>query len=354
MKRITIDLRTSANFGASCKLLEMLEDFRVRGYRVDIIAKDWSDGVKPNSGVIFDSNTGEYQKSESINLYDPSVHPEDFYQNLVLPTFDNVKYIRPKVKFGKYQRIVSMLKSLFFPTYFSHIDYVSMYMEPLERKRYHQQHVDHLFNSNFSLKSLMFYIYFFIQFNLSLKLKVCPDSVGFVYKLKADLVDDNVTKIIQEAADIQVPHVLISTNWDDNKKFEMLDDRLRGILDSPVEFNSLLEYVKELDRYALMGKVRIVLASKKAVDWGSFIESDFLDLRNFEEIGLTLSQAVYVTQKISNMTINWPSSYTIWMTQSKSALHLTWRDNKDTAKWTRNTLHQKPVTEALRNLGVKV
>ena len=106
-----------------------------------------------------------------------------------------------------------------------------------------------------------------------------------------------------------------------------------------------------MDEYALKtGKIRFLLASKKAVDWNSFLKSEYLDLRNFEEYGFTLSQSLYAAQEIASATINWPSTYSIWITNCENIQHLTWYDNKDTAAWARNDLHLKPPSELIKIL----
>jgi len=38
-----------------------------------------------------------------------------------------------------------------------------------------------------------------------------------------------------------------------------------------------------------------------------------VDLRNFEEKGLTFSQSLYIIQEITELTINWPSTFSIWI-----------------------------------------
>ena len=134
--------------------------------------------------------------------------------------------------------------------------------------------------------------------------------------------------------------------------YEKQDDRLRGILYEDIEFMSMVRFVKDLDRYAKQGKIKFVLASKKAADWSNILESNYLDLREFEKQGFTLSQSIYILQEITNMTINWPSTFSIWMTNCAGMLHLTWRDNKDTAKWCRNNLHKESVEHALKLIGV--
>ena len=52
---------------------------------------------------------------------------------------------------------------------------------------------------------------------------------------------------------------------------------------------------------------------------------------------------IYICQELSCASINWPSTFAIWITQCKDIIHLTWNDNKDTSKWARNNMHlQEP------------
>ena len=86
--------------------------------------------------------------------------------------------------------------------------------------------------------------------------------------------------------------------------------------------------------------------------WEKFLKSDYLDLRNFEELGFTLSQCIYAIQEIVSCTINWPSTFSVWITNCSGIMHLSWYDNKDTAKWARNNLHKQPVDKLLTRLSV--
>ena len=100
------------------------------------------------------------------------------------------------------------------------------------------------------------------------------------------------------------------------------------------------------------GKIKFLLTSKKAVDWESYLKSDFLDLRDFEKHGFCLSQSIYIAQELASATINWPSTYTIWISNCSEIEHLTWMDDRDTAPWARNTLHKQPVQALLKRIGV--
>ena len=354
MKKITFDLRASSILGVQAKFLEMLPDLILRGYKIRLINRDWSINSKIRTGVSFDKNSGKYSKSTSAHLFEPSIHPIDFFENLVLPTFKNIDYSIKKIHNKIPFNFIYSLKPLFLPSYFTHIDITSRFMDKEETIAYHQQQVDALYEEKFSIKRILSYTYFLFYFKIFRKFKIQMVSRPFRYKLKNDLLNDNVKKIIKDAQNDNVPYVLITPNWDDNKKFEVLDDRLRGIFSNESEFNSMVRYVKDLDKYALEGKIKFVLASKKAVDWQKIIKSDFLDLRNFEEKNLSLSQTIYIIQEITKLTINWPSTFCVWMTNCDGMLHLTWGSQKDTAYWARNEYHKEDVKVALKKIGLDV
>ena len=66
-----------------------------------------------------------------------------------------------------------------------------------------------------------------------------------------------------------------------------------------------------------------------------------------------MSQSIFIAQELCDATINWPSTYGIWITNCINKVHLTWHDNKDTAKWARNDLHLKPPEELLKTLELE-
>ena len=73
----------------------------------------------------------------------------------------------------------------------------------------------------------------------------------------------------------------------------------------------------------------------------------------FEKLDFCLSQTLYILQELSSVTLNWPSTFSVWMTNCKNIIHLTWHDNKDTAQWTRNNLHNQPAKNLLNKLGLE-
>ena len=306
-KKIIIDLRQSKLFSVSCKCLEMLENLRYRGYKVNLIGKNWDDG-RAKSGVTFDPKKKKFNKGESEFLWDPSIHPKDFYENLVVPTFNNVNYLLKTRKQTKLNKLLTLFRNLFDPYYFSELNFVPFHAEDIEKERYFQQHVD-CFSRKPNLYNLAVFFVSFLNLKFFNKWKLYSDSRGFRYKLNPILLDNNVQSFIAEAKKKCKKYVLISANWDDNKIYEKQEDRLRGIFSNDMEFKSMVEYIKDLDKYAKDGKIRFVLASKKAVDWPNIIESDFLDLREFERHGFSLSQTIYIIQEITSMTLNWPNTF---------------------------------------------
>ena len=342
MKKQTkiIDLTTTTLLGPSCKFFELLQDFQDNDYEVILKAKNW-----------------QYEAEGSNNLlWDPNKHPEDLYKNLILSTFPRVQYIEP----FKYS-FLDKLKVIFPPflnkNRIVHYDFTSFNMEQEELERYKKQQKNH-FLSQRNLIGFVMYLLFIIYMNLFFPKKIKPISKGFKYKLSKEKNTKDVHDFIKSNREDGVKNILISVLWDETMKFEVNNDRLKG---GPVfkdkdshekDFNDLKTYVNELDDYAKKtGKIKFILASKKAVDWESFLDTEFIDLRNFEDLGFSMSQSIYIAQELSDVTINWPSTYSIWITNCLNKIHLTWHDNKDTSKWARNTLHEMPIKHLLKKLN---
>ena len=114
-KKVTIDLRTAGHFGVSCKSFEILEFFRLSGFKVDLIMNNW-EYMAAASGLTFNSNTKLYSKGASVFLWDPKLHPIDVYENLIVSSFDNINFIYKK-KFSLLQKIrifiITILSTVF-------------------------------------------------------------------------------------------------------------------------------------------------------------------------------------------------------------------------------------------------
>jgi hypothetical protein len=334
--KIIFDLKTAALFGPSCKFTELVESYLTQGFGIELWRKNWSAG-DTHKGTTFDKKTGEYKTSSGDYLWDPNTHPEDYFVNLVDASFENISYIDKK--YSKW----SLIHFLFKRNYISYPIALCFLGDRAERKRYFRQKLKEIYLNNPGLKSFIVYLYFFLETRIFIHLKIKPKSFyGLRYKLSDKMNNFTVNKFIKQNQNKK--YILISVLWDEGKRFEVMDDRLKG---GPIFMNShgtnfvkLVEYIKELDSIISKNNdYSFLLASKKAVDWGNLLKTEFLDLRNFEKYGFSLSQMIYICQELSVATINWPSTFSIWITPCKDIMHLTWNDNKDTARWTRNTLH---------------
>ena len=339
-KRLVFDQRTTTLLGPSSKLFESLKDIQDRGYKVDLILKDWSLELKT--------------KSNKPLLWDPNLHPKDIILNLIKPTFNNIRFVE---KENSYKEKLRILVPPFFNRYrFVHYDFVSQFLDRTSIKNLKKDEM-HKFLSNPKFINFVRFVLFFLYINFFRNFKLKFKSKGFRYVLSKNLSTKKVDEFIESNRDPKVKNILISVLWDESMRFENQEDRLKGgpkyQKNHDEEFENLKSYIKELDNFAIeTGKIRFVLASKKAVDWENFIQSDFVDLRNFEDLGFTMSQSIFIAQELTDVSINWPSTYSIWITNCKNILHLTWLDNKDTAKWARNNYQKKSANSLLKTLNL--
>ena len=339
-KTLVFDQRTTTLLGPSSKIFESLKDIQDRGYKVDLILKDWSLEIKT--------------KSQKPLLWDPNLHPKDIISNLIKPTFNNIRFVE---KENSYKEKLRILIPPFFNRHrFVHYDFVSQFLDRTSIKNLKKDEI-HKFLSNPRFITFIRFLFFFFYINFFRNFKPKFESKGFRYVLSNNLSTKKVDEFIESNRDPKVKNILISVLWDESMRFENQEDRLKGgpkyQKNHDEEFENLKSYIKELDNFAIeTGKIRFVLASKKAVDWENFIQSDFVDLRNFEDLGFTMSQSIFIAQEISDVTINWPSTYSIWITNCLDILHLTWLDNKDTSKWARNSFHKKSPNFLLEKLNL--
>lgn len=348
MKKVVIDLAASPLLGTAAKSVWLIQGYLDQGYRLTIINKSWSEDM-PMSGLTFDSGREEFEEPSWTQLWDPSTHPDDFFKNLVLPSFKGVAFRQAKKK-TFITRVMTALRTLCDPRYISNHDFVLMHMSNRERREYRNQKIREILAGK-SGNSVLSVLYFLGQFYISSKVKIKTVPSAFRYKLSSKLHTSQVKDFIESAKSENEKYILVSVLWDETKKFERREFLRGGPHYDPIVFQHLLNYVAELDKRALAGgKFRFLLASKKAVDWEQYLNSDFLDLRGFEEHGFCLSQSLFIAQELAVATINWPSTYTTWITNCADIEHLTWMDDRDTSPWARNSLHERPVSELLSRI----
>jgi len=328
-----------------------MESYLRQGYCIEIWKKDWGAG-KSHEGTRYDKKRKCYSKSSGAYLFDPKTHPEDFFTNLVLSTFKNITYIDKgdeRYNSNWFFRLKRDFYFLFRSNYISFPVALCLLSNRETKHRYYKQKLYENFLIHPTKKNFLNHILFILRTKVFINLKVKPKKFfGIKYKLSKNLNTNKLNQFIYNAG--RKKYILISVLWDENKKFEVMDDRLKG---GPIytdhhnnNFDNLINYVKKLDSILLKRKdYKFLLASKKAVDWENIIESDFLDLRTFEEFGFCLSQMIFICQELSVATINWPSTFSIWITPCRDIIHLTWNDNKDSARISWNKLHlEEPET----------
>lgn len=335
MRKIIIDLSTSSIFANASKFVELISAYHNEKYEISIIKKNWKN--INFQGVKYNKEKNEYSKSTGNYIWDPGIHPDDYFENLVFPSF--------KLKFDKE---ISQLKKIFYIFKKNYISYNScLYICSTE---YERQMIEAYYfktlKENFSFKNFLLYLLKIFEFKITKYVKFLPNKFKpFRYRLSNDKSTVDVNEFIKKHKN-EKKKILISVLWDENKKFEVLNDRLKG---GPIfkkgldeDFKELLNFVKTIDDKILKGeKYQFILASKKAVDWDKFIKSEFIDLRNFEELNFSLSQMLYICQELSSYSINWPSTFSIWITNCSEINHITFHDFKDTSNWCKINLNNK-------------
>ncbi len=348
--KIIIDLNTAALLGPMCKIFEFLAGYKKLGYKVKIINKNWTVQAGLGTGTTFDKSSGKYEYGSSRYLWDPNTHPRDLLHNLILPTFDNITLVDlPANRLNFFEKVKKYYSFALDKNNLTYFDYGYKFLEKEDAKIAKKERDVEILKQK-TVRKWFEIVFFQYQFFISRKSKIYPKSMGFRYQLSNKSYQKNVVDFIKKHKKVKKKYILISILWDESKVFEKQDDRLRGgPLFNEKEWLRLLAYIRTLDNYALeTGKIGFILASKKAVDWSKYLRSDFIDLRNFEELGFSLAQSIYIIQELASATLNWPSTFSTWITNCSDIIHLTWMSNKDTSKWSRNDFHKKPPRELLK------
>ena len=335
-KKIILDLSTCTSLANVSKFVELISSFDKENFEINIIKKDWKK-IK-HKGVKFDEKNNNYSKADGMYLWDPSTHPDDYLENLVFPSFQNINFIK-EISF--FRKVIN----IFNPKYISYISCLSITSHDEERSRLRNYFLS-LLKKNLSFNSFVTYILGSFEFEIAKYYKTKPKKFyPCRYKLSEKMNNIIVKNILKRFSNDR-KKILISILWDEKKKFEVLDDRLKG---GPTfknnlneDFEKVKKLIKKIDQKILQDKnYQFILASKKAVDWDNYLESDYIDLRNFEKLDLSLSQMIYICQELSSYSINWPSTFSIWITNCDLIEHLTFHDFKDTAVWCRKNLNNK-------------
>lgn len=151
----------------------------------------------------------------------------------------------------------------------------------------------------------------------------------FTYKIRESLIDENFIKVDEELK--KTKNIIVFATWDDNMKYEHTrhsDQRLRGLCFSNSKFEEMRKFIKEVDEFCVDNpNYRIILLSKKAQGWSQELKSNFFDLREFEQLGLNFSQALFLSIKNSIADIGQWCSMQTFLSFDENLKHLVYKDN---------------------------
>ena len=145
MKKITIDLSASPLLGTAAKSLWILKGYLKDGFEIDIVAKNWAQDI-PVSGMVFDGKENSYNKPSWTQLWDPKLHPKDFFENLVIPSFEKINYQQPNLNNSLLDKLKFAINTLFSPRFITNHDFVMMFMGKKLLKTYRKQKISDICN----------------------------------------------------------------------------------------------------------------------------------------------------------------------------------------------------------------
>ena len=307
---ITIDTRFTRLFGPICKSTEAISGLINAGHEVR---------------VIISSEEGFNAVGDNKEFTWVSSHPLSYFFDLIKPTFGNSLQVQVRKPMTPIQKFIGVLRGFFDRRYLIHYDYTwgslseEIYLDFLNRLR------GEVKNSNNKLQGLglrLALLYISLKPWVRKVIKFAP----FEYSVSPNFDVPEAAEAFEKKYRYRV---LISATWDDRLAFEPMPDRKRGVDYDEDEFQKMCNFVRGLDK-RWGEEVGYILASKKAVDWMEMLPKDrVLDLRNFEELGLSLGQSIYLSTKIANLTVSWPSTYCIWATGQVNCLHLVFGSDRD-------------------------
>ena len=90
----------------------MIAAYQNENYEISIIKKNWK---KLNfKGVKYNNEEKKYSKSTGNYIWDPGIHPDDYFENLVFSSFDL-----------KFEKKMILIKKIFFKFKRNYISYNS-------------------------------------------------------------------------------------------------------------------------------------------------------------------------------------------------------------------------------------
>ena len=177
MNKIIIDLSTSSIFANASKFVELIAAYQNENYEISIIKKNWK---KLNfKGVKYNNEEKKYSKSTGNYIWDPGIHPDDYFENLVFSSFDL-----------KFEKELSFIKKKFFlnlKEIIFRIIHVYRYVQQKEERKMITDYYYKSLKENLSIKNFISYVIKIIEFKLCKHIKILPKKfVPFRYILSKE------------------------------------------------------------------------------------------------------------------------------------------------------------------------
>jgi hypothetical protein len=158
----------------------------------------------------------------------------------------------------------------------------------------------------------------------------------FDFKIYDQLKNENYKKVDEELS--KTKNVILLSAWDDSYIYEPRKGRNRGnmLLEPGYDENTYnvvnywdykLKVIKKIDDFCLKNPDhRIIIANKKAQDWTrqGFLKSNYFDMRVFEKMGISFSQALNLMAKNSQGLISYINSMQNWLCNAKNLNTVLW------------------------------
>jgi len=278
-KDILFDLSFNCSWGDKSIIFGSMAWLYEHGCNISILTGNW--GQKTSINPKNYDPKKHLTKGKKFNkiryLYHPMVEPVNFFKNIIAPTF-NAEYFDLDTNQGS--------KSVLKQTYDRAIslDWKLMIGKPA--------------------------------------LETFQKKVSqFHYLIDSGLVNEDYKKVEIELK--KTKNIILYATWDDSGKFKHLINECRGLNMPNKSFEKMVSLVKRIDNFCLKNpEYRIILFSKKAVDWEKILKSNYFDLRNFEDYNLSFSQAFYLVVNNSKASIGQTSSMMWWITCEKDVNHI--------------------------------
>ena len=189
-KKIILDFSTCTILANAVKFTELISSYHKENYDIYIIKKNWQKDNK-FEGLNFNKDKKIFTRSGGIYLWDPSIHPYDYLENLVFSSFDNLKFIN-EISFFK--KIIYIFKR----NYISYISCLSI-TAPNEERPILRKEFFSYFKKNLNIRQLVKSMLRILEFEIAPYFKLKPKKFfSLRYRLSPKMYTKDVEEIIKK------------------------------------------------------------------------------------------------------------------------------------------------------------